>query len=258
MKKYQLRKMIQIVFIGIWILLILYIIPEITGTCHQFCSYAAVCFGAMSFRGYAAYLPIVIIGLLIAVSTLFWGRIFCGYVCFLGSLQEYLYGLNKSKQKFSQRIPYKIHRFLKLIKYLVFVFTLATAYFAVQYIYMKYCPVVAISHLTQIGVAAVIVLAVIIAGGILAERFWCRYLCPYAALMNIFQYLGRLLKIKRKKIFRNIKTSINCFNCANYCPMNIDIGYNEEVSDVNCIQCHRCVRICSKKEADKSKCIYRD
>ncbi|MDO9576715.1 MAG: 4Fe-4S binding protein [Candidatus Cloacimonadales bacterium] len=258
MDKTKIRKLIQTVFIGFWMLLILLMITARVNTCHQFCPYAVVCFGVMTLNGFVAYLPMVIIGLLTAVSVIFLGRKFCGYICFLGTLQESIYKLNKSKNKFQQRIPYKYHRYLIGAKYLTFLITVIAAYLGIQYLYMNFCPVLAFAYPQRIGIAAAVSLTIIILGGFFVERFWCRYLCPYAAMMNIFEHLGKLLKIKRSKIFRNIKTSINCFNCANYCPLNIDIGYNEEISDANCIHCYRCVRVCSKKDASKSNCIYRD
>jgi len=260
MKRDVLRGIIQSVSFGISLLLIVFLIKGLFTTAHQFCPYSSICFGIMGLKIHTGMLfkPAIIIGLLIVFSTIFLGRLFCGYVCFIGTLQESIYKLNKSRHKFLQRIPFRFHRFLLGLKYLSFLITVIFAYFGIQYLYMKFCPVLAFAHPQRIGIAAVITLVIIIFGGFLVERFWCRYLCPYATMMNVFQYIGKLLKIKRWQIFRNIKTSINCFNCANYCPMNIDIGYNEEISDVNCIHCFRCVRICSKEDAAKSKCIYRD
>ena len=260
MKRDVLRNIIQSVSFGISLILIVFIIKGIFVTAHQFCPYASICFGIMGLKLHTEMLFkfAIIAGFLIALSTIFLGRFFCGNICFWGTLQEYIYKLNKSHHKFLQRIPYKFHRFLLGLKYLSFLITVVFAYFGIQYLYMKFCPVLAFAHPQRIGIAAAITLVIIVFGGFLSERFWCRYLCPYAAMMNFLQYFGKLLKIKRLKIFRNIKTSINCFNCANYCPMNIDIGYNEEISDVNCIHCFRCVRICSKEDAAKSKCIYRD
>lgn len=258
MTKFRLRKTIQIVFIGIWILLILILIPQKFGTCHQFCPYAVICFGMMMPSGYAAYIPTLIVGIFIALSTIFWGRLFCGYVCLLGTIQENIFKLRKNKKKYNQIISYKYHRFLILLKYFILILTLIFALLTIQYFYMAYCPVVAISHLTIMGIGAAVFFLIILLLSLFVERFWCRYLCPYAALMNIFQYLGKALKIKRVMIFRNVETSINCFNCTNYCPMSIDIGYNEEIADSDCIHCYRCVRLCSKKDAARSKCIYRD
>ncbi|MCF7794564.1 MAG: 4Fe-4S binding protein [Candidatus Cloacimonetes bacterium] len=258
MDKHKLRKLFQTVFFGIWFVLLLLIINGVFTTAHQFCPFASVCFGAMTLNGYFAYIISAVIGLIIAISTIFIGRKFCGYLCFFGTLQEWIYNLRKTKTKFTQLIPFKLHRILIKLKYLILLITIVSAYLGVQYFYMKFCPVLNLAFPSLIGIAGVIILVIIIIGGFFIERIWCRYLCPYAALMNIFEFLGKLFKIRRTKVFRNVKTSINCFNCANYCPMYIDIGYNEEITDLNCIHCYRCVRKCSKEDAAKSECIYRD
>jgi polyferredoxin len=258
MDKFKLRKLIQTVFFGFWLLILLLLISGVLNNAHQYCPFASVCFGTMTINGYYTFLISVVIGVLIAILTIFWGRKFCGYICFFGTLQEWIYNLRKAKNKFTQLIPFRLHRILIKLRYLILVFTIITAYLSIQYVYMKFCPVLSLAFPEYIGMAGITTLLIIIVGGFFIERCWCRYLCPYAALMNVFEFVGKFLRIKRAKIFRNIQTSINCFNCANYCPMNIDLGCKEEIEDVNCIQCLRCVRKCSKTGAGKSECIYRD
>ncbi len=259
--KFKIRKVIQLAFLGISVSLFVLLIQGTLPVAHEYCPYASVCFGLWKIGAkFAPFLfPVaVIVGAVIALSSFFFGRWFCGYVCPIGTIQELIYSTKKSKKKFDQLIPYKIHKFMIFFKYIIFLFTAITAFFGAQYLYMKFCPVLAIAHIQNITIAGIVVLAIIIFLGYFVERFWCRYICPYAALMNIFQKIADIIGIKRYKIFRNIHTSINCFNCLNYCPMNIDIGYNEKISDINCIKCMSCVRQCSKTDREKSKCIYRD
>lgn len=244
MNKFKLRNLFQLFFLGLWILLILYLIPTRIGTCHQFCPYAAVCFGAMTFSGFFAYLPMIIIGLLIAVSTIFIGRKFCGYICFIGTLQEEIFRLNRIKQK--RRVPPSVHKFLCFFKYPVLLITLIMAVLLVQYKYMEFCPVVSLSFLSVITVWGVLTLLMIFVPGFFIERFWCRYLCPYAALMNVFQFLGRIFKIKKRQIKRNMEVCVDCYLCTKNCPMNIDLTQFEEVCDPNCIHCLQCLRVCPR------------
>ncbi len=261
MDKFKFRRIIQYVFLGISIGLFTLLIEGSLPIAHELCPYSSVCFGIWKLGAkFAPFLfpAAVIIGAIIAISSFFFGRWFCGYVCPIGTIQELIYSIRGPKTRFRQLIAYKAHRIVNILKYAIFLFTAITAFLGVQYLYMKFCPILAIGHVQVITIAGIITLMVIVIGGIFVERFWCRYLCPYAAAMNIFQKIADLLKIKRYKIFRNIHTSFNCFNCVNYCPMNIDIGYLEKISDLNCIKCMRCVRQCSKADKEKSKCIYRD
>lgn len=261
MDKFKIRRIIQYLFLGISVAVFALLIKGTFAIAHEFCPYSSVCFGIWKIgTKYAPFLfpAAVIVGTLIVISSFFLGRWFCGYVCPIGTIQELIYSTRGPKTRFRQLISYKTHRVLNVVKYIIFSFTAIAAFFSVQYLYMKFCPILAIGHIQTITITGILILVVIVAGGFFIERLWCRYLCPYAALMNIFQKIADLLKIKRYKIFRNIHASINCFNCVNYCPMNIDIGYLEQISDLNCIKCMRCVRQCSKSDKEKSKCIYRN
>jgi len=255
-KDINIRKAIQSSFLVIMIFLTLYMINGTIGSAHQFCPYSAVCFGAMYPRGIITYSITIIISILILISTIFIGRKFCSYVCFLGTIQEKLYIFNRNNYK--EIVPQKLHKILSLLKYLVLLFTVIFAILLIQYSYFKFCPVLSISFISRIGLPSAIFLTVFVVFSFFIERVWCRYLCPYGALMNLFQYIGKFLGIKRLRISRNIAESINCKNCKNYCPMGIDIGDCNEGIDPNCVHCLKCVRVCLKSKASDMNCIYKD
>lgn len=258
MTRYRVRRLIQIITFAAWLIVLFFVIQGSIPTTHAACPFASVCFGSMALHSIIVYPVTVLIGLLIAISTIILGRKFCGYICFFGTLQEYLYRLRKGRKKYIHPLPQRVHILLSTLKYLVLLVTMFLAWSSLQFVYMKFCPAVAIGHPARTGSAGIATLVIIVIGGFFVERFWCRYLCPYAALMNIFQYLGRLMKIKRQNIFRNVAQSLQCRNCANYCPMQIDLGDTEEIKDCNCIHCMRCVRQCTKDRSQQSRCIYRD
>lgn len=252
-RKNNLRQAIQNSFFVIMIFITLFMITGKINTAHQFCPYSAVCFGAMYPRGIITYTTTVAISILILILTSFIGRKFCSYVCFLGTLQEKLYNLNK-KRKYIKVNP-RLHKILSLLKYLILISTIIHVILLVQYKYFQACPVLSISFLTEIAIKGIIILAIIFIIGFFIERFWCRYLCPYAALMNVFQFIGKKLGIKHQKIIRNIPDSMNCRNCTNYCPMGIDIGCENLIDESNCIHCMKCIRYCLSSDKSKEHCI---
>ncbi|MEA2104389.1 MAG: 4Fe-4S binding protein [Candidatus Cloacimonadota bacterium] len=259
--KNQNRKYIQLGILGISFIFFLLLIRGVLASAHAYCPYSLVCFGTWNIftKGVPFIFSIAIIfGILILVSSIFLGRWFCGYACPIGTIQELVYSTKHTKKKFNQLIPYKIHKYLNIIKYVILIFTIVAAILSSQALYMKFCPILAIAHPQTITIAGIISLLIIVVGGYFVERFWCRYICPFAALMNLMQKFADFLKIKRYKIFRNIHTSLNCFNCPNYCPMYIDIGDNEKINSPNCIKCFKCVRLCSTEDPKNSTCIYRD
>jgi len=205
------------------IFLVLYMSAGIINSAHQFCPYSIVCFGTMFPRGIITYSITVILSLFILFITVLIGRKFCSYICFLGTLQEKIYSLNR--KKYTEFLPLKLHKILKYLKYFVLAVTLSKAILLIQYSYFKICPVLLISFFSRIALQGFIILVVFLILSFLIERFWCRYLCPYGALMN---------------------------------PMGIELGGNNIIESVECIHCLKCVRVCQKSDPACIKCIYKD
>lgn len=84
-------------------------------------------------------------------------------------------------------------------------------------------------------------LVVILVGGLLVERFFCRYLCPLGA---IFTILSKLRIIKIKKIDNNCG---RCSCCNKSCSMGININEVEAVNSGECINCLKCVEACPRQ-----------
>ncbi len=242
------RKIFMNISLGIGFLLILILAPLKINSVHQFCPYSAICFGPMVLRGFPAYIATAILGILIAISTIFFGRKFCGYICFLGTLQEYFFNLNKRKRII---IPQKLEKLLSSIKYIIFVITLFFAIFLIQYKYMKFCPIQILAFFIPLGFALFTTLIILFVFGFFIERFWCRFVCPYAAFMNILQIVGRRFRLKKFMLKRNWEVCIDCNNCAKNCPMKIQIMNFEEITDKNCIFCLKCVGACPIKNGLK-------
>jgi polyferredoxin len=66
------------------------------------------------------------------------------------------------------------------------------------------------------------------------ERPWCKYACPYGALLgltNLFRVFG---------IRRNAATCKADGACSILCPMNIPVDSQNVVRDPQCISCLEC------------------
>jgi polyferredoxin len=244
------RPLIQLVFLIFSLGILTFVIVIGKKSIHNLCPYALVCFGAMKGNLWNLSLGLaslgIFLGIIFMIAAMFWGRIFCGYVCPLGTIQELIYCLRRKRK--TGQIPYFAERKLRKIKYGILALTVILALMGLGWLYINFCPIYALSRLPALAFFGLGVLAIILLGGFYLERFWCRFLCPYAALLNISEGLGSLFGISRSKVQRNLERCVDCGICCQSCPMNIDILEDEYVHSPDCIHCLRCSQKCPKPD----------
>ncbi|HOA28485.1 MAG TPA: 4Fe-4S binding protein [Candidatus Cloacimonadota bacterium] len=215
---------------------------------HNFCPYAVVCFGFLKGNLLFFSIGVAALGILIGMSfmilSMFFGRVFCGYICPLGTLQELLFALRSKKR--GKRMNWLVERKLARFKYFVLALNILLVVAGLTWVFIPFCPIYGISRLPSLALGGLAVFVLILVVGFFVERLWCRYLCPYAALLNLAQGLGKLFGIKRTMVLRNLERCIDCGICSANCPMNLDITSSEYVDDPNCIHCLRCSQKCPK------------
>lgn len=245
-----LRLFVQVLSLTISALVLVLIILGSKAAIHAICPYSTICFGlskaGLYSWGIGLFWASVALSIAILIYSIFWGRKFCGYVCPLGTLQEFAYGFHKRKYRTKHIVPYFYEKRFAYVKYVVLAVTSVLTVLGVSYIFIRLCPIYAMSQLPRLALPGLGILLLIVVAGIFMERFWCRYLCPYAALMNLFQYIGKVFGIKRRKIHRNLERCIDCCICETYCPMNLKITEEEYVQSIDCISCNICVCKCPK------------
>lgn len=91
------------------------------------------------------------------------------------------------------------------------------------------------STLTVAVLGGLLVLSLVVA------NFWCRFLCPYGALLGLLA-LGSPLRIRR-----DAATCIGCRQCDRHCPGGITVSRKAAVRSPECIGCLACVAVCPKK-----------
>ncbi len=89
--------------------------------------------------------------------------------------------------------------------------------------------------------AASIMLGIILFSFII-RNFWCRYLCPYGALLGLTALLSPL------QIRRDPETCTSCKKCERACPASIHITRRKTVRNCECIGCLECVQACPEDE----------
>ncbi len=178
---------------------------------------------------------LMVIGFILAIL---FGPAFCGWVCPLGTIQEFFSSFGKKifKHRFNQLIPYKADRVLRFTRYLVLAWIVYMTAATGTLVFSEYDPYFALFNLwsSELAIGGVVILAITLALSLVMERPWCKYACPYGAVLGIFNLL-RIFKIRRKE-----STCISCSACTRRCPMNIKVEEKNIVRDHQCISCLEC------------------
>ena len=79
----------------------------------------------------------------------------------------------------------------------------------------------------------------------MGPRVWCRYGCPQAAILGLFQrYFSRF------RITTNGGQCISCGNCSTFCHMGIDVKWyaqrGQNIVRASCVGCGICSEVCPR------------
>jgi polyferredoxin len=193
----------------------------------------------------------LVLFLLILATGLFLKKGFCGWICPFGLLSEYLAKfrslLFKRPLKYSQWWDYP----LRGLKYLLLGFFLWAILIKMDVVslekflgtpYNKVADIKMLYFFTRMDTLTFWVLTALVLLSVLLPYFWCRYLCPYGALLGALSWLSPL------KIHRRVETCIDCAKCAKACPMSLKVDMVETVYSDECQACLKCVDSCPVKD----------
>lgn len=196
--------------------------------------------------------PAAMFLLLTFVSMAFlFRKAFCSWLCPVGTFSEYLWKLGKKVLGRSLRLPRWIDIPLRGLKYLLlgfFVWAVSSMSAKAIAAFMRspygvVADVKMLNFFRFIGETGLIVLGVLVLASLLVQNFWCRYLCPYGALLGLTSMFSPL------RIRRNLGTCIDCAKCAKACPSALPVDKLISIKSAECTGCLECVAVCPAEGA---------
>ncbi|WP_456419842.1 4Fe-4S binding protein [Methanocaldococcus infernus] len=175
---------------------------------------------------------------IVVIGTIILGRVFCGWICPFGFLQDLTY-----KLRFSKKLPMvreSLHNKLIYIKYFVMVIFLILSYYLATLAFCKICPIGFLTNLSG-TLLALILLIFFLALSLFIPRGFCRYICPLGAFLSLFS-ISPIFKIKLNE------NCVKCKLCEFKCPMQITL--TKKVDQKECIRCFECKSACKKNAID--------
>ena len=175
---------------------------------------------------------------------------FCSWLCPVGTLSEGFWKLGRRIFGRNFRPWPKLDLLLRGIKYLLLLFfaklvLLGMSASALEgFLHSPYWAIsdVKMLHFFSAMSATTLVCLLILAGlSLLYQNAWCRYLCPYGALLGLASLLSPL------KVRRRAGACTDCRRCSKRCPASIPIHRKNSVHSPECTGCLTCVNACPEQ-----------
>jgi polyferredoxin len=180
---------------------------------------------------------LVLMSIVFLLAVLF-GPVFCGWVCPLGTVQEWVGKLGRRffKRRYNQFVPYKLDQVLRYARYAMLAWVVYVTATTGTLIFQDYDPYYALFNFwtSEVAPSALIILGLTLVLSLFVERPWCKYACPYGAVLGLTN-LFRVFSLKRSKLTCKADGA-----CSIKCPMNIPVDTKTVIRDHQCISCMEC------------------
>lgn len=139
----------------------------------------------------------IAMGLVLAAGVILFSKLFCGYLCPLGTLGE---AMSRVGRKFKVQVEITsgsvADRLLRGVKYALLFTILYNTFLTSELFCKKLDPFYAMATGFQGEIVlwmSLVTIALLFVGGFFVKMFWCRYICPLGAASNIFKYFFLLV-----------------------------------------------------------------
>jgi polyferredoxin len=187
---------------------------------------------------------------LAAIATAFLARkAFCSWVCPVGTLSRGLEWLGRRAlwRRGFPTVPRRLDLALAAVKYLLLAFFLKTILTMplagiVEFMRAPYAVAADAKMLLffrDLSVTGGVVLGVLVVLSLGVKHAWCRYLCPYGALLGVASFLSPL------SVRRDPAPCNDCRACTRACPVEIPVHARLRVLSPECTGCMSCVAACT-------------
>lgn len=181
----------------------------------------------------------------LAISFLF-RKAFCSWLCPIGTISEYLWRAGQKMFRRNFHLPRWLDLPLRGLKYFLlgfFVWAISTMSVEgirdfMQSPYGLIADVKMLNFFRHVGETGAIVLGVLVVASVFVPNFWCRFLCPYGALLGLTSWMSPM------RIRRSAETCIDCAKCAKACSAGLPVDKLVQIRSVECTGCLECVAVC--------------
>jgi hypothetical protein len=180
----------------------------------------------------------------VLATTLLLRRAFCGFICPIGTISEWirLFARRLGLRQF--QVPALWDRVLSVLKYVVLGVVVVATWRLGELVFRGYDPCYALigRHGEDITYWAYVISGAIVVLSVFFILPFCRWFCPFAAVLNPFS------RFAAGRVQRHAEHCRNCGVCGKRCPMNIPVDQVQQVTHARCISCLGCIDSCPVDE----------
>jgi polyferredoxin len=185
------------------------------------------------------------------LSSLLLKKTFCSWLCPVGTVSECLWKLGRRLMRRNLVVPRWLDIPLRSLKYILMAFflfiVLSMSAEALNDFMAAPFGIIAdvkmLNFFREIGVTGLLVLGALVLLSIFIQNFWCRFLCPYGALMGLVSALSPV------RIRRDEQACIDCGKCNKACPASLPVDKLVRIRSMECTSCMECVAACPAENA---------
>lgn len=186
----------------------------------------------------------------LAISVVF-HKAFCSWLCPIGTLSEWLWEGGRELFGRNLALPRWADVALRSLKYVllalfVWVVVAMTTEEIQAFLTSPYGLVADVKMLDffrHAGRLAIAICSVLVILSVVVKNVWCRYLCPYGALMGLVALASPV------RITRDPMSCIDCGKCTKACPSLLPVDQRLTIRSPECSACFSCVSVCPVKDA---------
>jgi polyferredoxin len=145
----------------------------------------------------------------ILILSVIFGPLWCGWLCWLGALQEFIYKQNRWKLLYTK----KTQKILFLIQIGAFVALVIWILIAQRPVFCAYDPFISIFKFKIFNWIGYITVPLLLISSLFIYRSFCRILCPIGLLLYVIKYLPFASQLK-------LIECIKCQKCYSYCKLD--------------------------------------
>jgi len=182
------------------------------------------------------------------VLALFVGRLWCGWACPGGGLQEICFAITDKPARRGRLDWIKWFIWVPWLAIIALLAISAGGYRRVNLLHLTESGISVtqpFSYITYYMVIGIFVVLSLLAG----RRAGCHYICWMAPFMILGRKIRNVLAWPALRLRAETDRCINCKKCTANCPMSLDVNgmvQKRAMENSECILCGTCVDVCPK------------